>query len=282
MEIHLIANQELSNQQMNHIKDFIYKMKTKSQLFFKLDPDFLDRANTNMQHILVEEKGSIKGYLSLSCYDDEEMEIASVFEEDEFMFEKMVQLAIETAQQQSLKRILFIADQTDIFLIKCLEKLNLASIFSEYRMNFVGELLGALPLGEEHQLALTTATVEDRQLMGMVKETFSNELTDNSLERIQLAKLDNQLIATFRLNEDEESIGIYGFVVDPQWRGKGFGKRVLYMIIQEIKVQSQTQTKKIYLEVECDNQIAFNLYQSIGFKIEATIDYFKLELPKND
>ena len=60
--------------------------------------------------------------------------------------------------------------------------------------------------------------------------------------------------------------------VSPQYQGKGYGKEILNLIIQDLK---STAIEKISIEVDSNNQIAFNLYRKCGFQVETSFGYFR-------
>ena len=78
-----------------------------------------------------------------------------------------------------------------------------------------------------------------------------------------------------RLDEMEQDIGIYGFVVVPDYRGRGYGRQMLEETIRTIRSVSQ---KRITLEVDTTNTNAMGLYLSVGFDVETTYNYYAINL----
>lgn len=62
--------------------------------------------------------------------------------------------------------------------------------------------------------------------------------------------------------------GTLGMGVLPGYRGQGLGKRLLMACIQKAKTKGIT---RIQLQVRADNNAAIKLYESAGFKHEASI-----------
>lgn len=81
-------------------------------------------------------------------------------------------------------------------------------------------------------------------------------------------------VGTLRLHEAQDLIGIYGFGVLPDYRGRGYGRQMLEEAIRIIQARSQ---KKIMLDVETDNTNAIGLYRSCGFEIKTTYDYYAVD-----
>ena len=71
-----------------------------------------------------------------------------------------------------------------------------------------------------------------------------------------------------------EQVGIYAFEVRLGYRGRGYGRQMLEEAIRTIRAETQ---KRIMLDVETDNTDAIGLYQSCGFEIKTTYDYYDLK-----
>ncbi len=82
-------------------------------------------------------------------------------------------------------------------------------------------------------------------------------------------------VGCLRLDESRDAIGIYGFGVRPDYRGRGYGRQMLEETIREVRSHSQ---KQITLEVDTNNNNAFGLYRSVGFTVRTTYDYFDLDI----
>jgi ribosomal protein S18 acetylase RimI-like enzyme len=66
---------------------------------------------------------------------------------------------------------------------------------------------------------------------------------------------------------------VYGFVVDPDYRGQGIGRDALRRVCQELLASG---ARRVGLEVAVDNDRALGLYTSLGFTDVTTEDYFAL------
>lgn len=91
-----------------------------------------------------------------------------------------------------------------------------------------------------------------------------------------LVELDEAAVGTLRLTRQGDDAGVYGFVVDPTWQGRGIGRDVLRRACQQLRAQG---AQRIGLEVAVDNDRALGLYTSIGFTKVTTEDYYALPMP---
>lgn len=60
---------------------------------------------------------------------------------------------------------------------------------------------------------------------------------------------------------DEDGYYINSFCVDCLYRGRGFGTRMLEMVVEKYK--------KVYLDVNIYNHEALKFYQKLGFQIQS-------------
>jgi ribosomal protein S18 acetylase RimI-like enzyme len=88
-----------------------------------------------------------------------------------------------------------------------------------------------------------------------------------------LATLDHEPIGTLNVQNLGGEVYIYGFVVRPDQRGRGYGKEILARAIADIVA---ARPQPVFLEVETENDPAFGLYRSFGFEVTTTYDYYRL------
>jgi ribosomal protein S18 acetylase RimI-like enzyme len=100
-------------------------------------------------------------------------------------------------------------------------------------------------------------------------------LANDPDEEVLVAERDGAVIATMRVIADPGTRGIYGFVVEPELRGKGIGRDLLRRVCaQALEAGCAT----VHLEVSVENDHALGLYTSVGFERQATEDYFAFDL----
>jgi ribosomal protein S18 acetylase RimI-like enzyme len=93
--------------------------------------------------------------------------------------------------------------------------------------------------------------------------------------RTLIVERDGSAVGTLRLTRDEDTGGIYGFVVDPAWQGRGIGRDVLRRVCRQLRDEG---VRRIGLEVAVENDHALGLYTSLGFTQVATEDYYALAI----
>lgn len=96
---------------------------------------------------------------------------------------------------------------------------------------------------------------------------------DDPDPNILLVERDGEPIGTVRLIREEDSAGVYGFVIRPDHQGRGIGRDVLRRLCLKARADG---AKSVTLEVATDNDRALNVYTSLGFTQVTTEDYYTL------
>jgi len=100
-------------------------------------------------------------------------------------------------------------------------------------------------------------------------------LTGWTRERTLVVELRGSAVGTLSLTRDGNDAGVYGFVVDPSWQGRGIGRDALRRACQELRADG---ARRIGLEVTVENNRAVALYTSVGFVPVTTDDYSALPM----
>jgi ribosomal protein S18 acetylase RimI-like enzyme len=158
--------------------------------------------------------------------------------------------------------------------------------FAEHHMELLAGTDWGVALGTGKEVELSRGGEDDVEaiagllvaLHGDTEEQAREGVIDNMRDPSQyffIARAEGMAISTLRIVEIGEKAGIYGFVVAPQFRGRGYGKAVLVETIHRLVGEGQT---RFALEVETDNTAAIALYKLCGFEITTTYEYYKLNL----
>jgi len=107
----------------------------------------------------------------------------------------------------------------------------------------------------------TTLEGEKKWLESTIKSIESKK------EVYLMAFVDNKLAGTSDIVQDSltrEHRGVFGIIVDSQYRGEGVGESLMQLVISEAK-KNLKGLKIIHLECFAPNFIAQNLYKKMGF-----------------
>jgi ribosomal protein S18 acetylase RimI-like enzyme len=133
---------------------------------------------------------------------------------------------------------------------------------------------------EDAAVTVRTATQADAsEVSRLLMATFGTapskalQLQTTERSRTMLAELSGCAVGTLRLTREGGAAGIYGFVVDPAWQGRGIGRDVLRRVCRQLRAEG---AHRIGLEVAIDNDHAMGLYTSLGSTPVTTEDYYAL------
>jgi Acetyltransferases len=181
--------------------------------------------------------------------------------------------------------LLFVTDQVLTDQNKeMLEHLGAFYDFSEYVM-----MIGRRSwLDQTSDNGLTAVKAEYRDLEALTRTSvaiFDDRPEDaRSLEEKTLlsrqresfkALYNGKIIGMGHINYDEKEPGIFGLGIRPEYQQKGFGRRFLSLLLNQLFKRGASQVK---LEVGSKNIHALNLYRNIGFETVSGYDYYRKSL----
>lgn len=107
-------------------------------------------------------------------------------------------------------------------------------------------------------------------------KTYSAMLTEEEWQKefkkvkIFLIKNKNDIVGEVSYEiKDPKHLYINGLVIKPEFQGKGFARKAMEKIMEELKIY-----EKIDLVTHPENKRAIQLYKSLGFKIEKQIENY--------
>ena len=94
------------------------------------------------------------------------------------------------------------------------------------------------------------------------KAMFENEILKNPFSEQFLVKVEGKNAGYLCMWSLFDEAHILDFAIDPQFRRKGLGEKVILNVIERVK---ENKIKKIFLEVRASNEAAKSLYKKVGF-----------------
>jgi ribosomal protein S18 acetylase RimI-like enzyme len=184
--------------------------------------------------------------------------------------------------EQHTLALILICDSRSESGHRFLKSINASLLFAEHGMRLaswqprevgdVSVVLQRAVLADAEQIAAILA--EDA---GMAMQSFlpmiRRSIADGS-RHYYVAKVDSTTIGTVNIDVIDGLPYIYGFVVVPEQRGKGYGRQMLTRLLDLIAAE---HSGPILLEVETENLVALSLYSSLGFEITQTFEYFRVD-----
>ena len=200
-------------------------------------------------------------------------------------FKELLKEAEAELKVYGVRDILFVCEFNPKSAKVDLEGINASYEFTEYSMEYVGSKKDNHDI-EISDIEVLEANKEDlEELVNVSKKSFDESVEEargyitKSLEasnRVQYKALYNgKYIGLAGVYSEREEATIFGLGILPEYRGKGFGKQLLKLILKELE---NKHLEEILIDVDSNNEVAFKLYKQMGFDIEVAFDYFRKEI----
>ena len=233
--------------------------------------------------------GELVGFLTIEGVGDEDAEATGMVHpahRRRGVFGALVEAAKSECRRNATPAIVFYCDRRSQPAKAFLESIGATYQFSEHKMRLDTPGAAEAPATE---LSITRAGPEDAadiaavlaEDMGLQATGFAQHIADNMRRptyTYYIARLGETAVGTANLQILDQRPYIYGFVVRPEYRGRGYGRQILAHMIAGI---SAAQPEPVFLEVEQDNTPALGLYRSFGFEPVATFDYYRVNISES-
>lgn len=281
----LITKQTLINAELADIEQLTDTCNSHENLHMRLSWLRTRPPANEPNDFLYYHAGVLIGYLNISSYGTKEKELIGMVHPDhrrQGIFRALLTAATEECLRRGVQQIILICGHSSQSGLACVEAIGAHHAFSEHEM-----VLGTFQQkrSADERLHIRRAGANDAEVLTSIMATDFSDLEEaqhyiiDFLPRpdqpFYLALLDQEPIGCLRLDETADAVGIYGFVVRPEYRGRGYGRQLLEAVIRTIQAKRQ---RPITLEVETNNTNAIGLYQSCGFEIKTTYDYYELDI----
>ncbi len=247
------------------------------------------RSGNDTFDFLYYEQGLLVGYLGIENHGTKQKEFEGMVHPEyrrRGIATRLLQAAKEESRHSRIEQLILTCKRASASGTAFAKAIGARLDFSEHQM-----VLGTFkerPVFDERVIFRQAVGAEDLEKVASVLATDGDNTIEWARKRVaDHMKQPNQRfylltfggtdlgcdepIGTLRLDGMEQQEGIYGFVVRPEYRGKGYGRQLLQ---EAIHVVHNEGSKEVMLEVDVDNTNALGLYLSCGFEIVTTYDYY--------
>lgn len=274
----------LTEDEMREIAELQILCNQHDTIHLVIPPDELrNRSGREIDDFLYYEQGQLAGYLYVDSWGKKEREITGMVRPElrrQGIFRQLFTAALAEYTAQGAEALLLICEPHSHSGHAFARAVKARHDFSEHAM-----VLGTFTERQQSdpQFLVRPAILSDKQAVisllaadiGEADDADARQLVEevynSSEQKLFIATLAGLPIGTLRLTYQSDAVGIYGFVIQPEYRGKGYGRKCLEQIIHHIKEET---SRSIKLEVDTENKVAFGLYKSCGFEVLTTYDYF--------
>jgi ribosomal protein S18 acetylase RimI-like enzyme len=247
----------------------------------KLEWNILNsRSGNEVKDLLWWEEGRLVGFLGLYAFGGPTVELAGMVHPNfrrRGIGAQLLDQAIELSRERDSHKLLLVAPRTLPAGRFLAESRSGILEHSEHAMDLVGTVAEG---PSDPSLTLRPASTNDLlDMTRILTEAFGDSGHPTDLDSLSDSKLvaerEGRVLATLRVGKSPDEWGIYGFAVEPQYRGIGIGRDLLRRVCRQAFEAGAT---RLHLDVEVNNDRALGLYTSLGFNRTSTEDYFDIPL----
>lgn len=298
----ILKRNDLSDKEYISIKKLEVTCNEKQKTNLKLELDFKGNlrrkvvndsiTNKMMTEFLYYEDDILVGYLGICNFGGASIEISGMVHPEFRMrgiFKKLYLIAKEEWEKSNPQEVLALCDHTSVSGLAFINSNGFEYASSEYKMSLNNKKLDFF---HKYVIKLRLATNEDANEIDKQSSVYfgdpikdvpvdNDDETEVNIQKplIQeednfisyMAEFDGKIIGKIHLSITNNNGFIYGFGVLPDFRGNGFGREILNLAMDILKKKN---VENIFLDVECQNKTALELYESCGFEEISVMDYY--------
>lgn len=271
----------LTQTELMHIKTLQDICGKEEELQLKLNFDMLQNRREDIQEDFFHyEEGKLVGFLGSYGFGNK-VELCGMVHPDyrrRGIFSRLLKKGLTEIKKRDAEVILLNAPAESISAKAFLKHVPCSFAFSEYQMRWqetalmedaaivVRPSVSAEDMEQEVQLEMAGFRFTEEEA-----RQYQKGLMENNNEQRLLIEAEGKVAGKMRVYEADGEAWIYGFVVLPELRGKGIGKKALSKVVQI----EYAKGLAVYLEVEAKNSRALALYENCGFEYCQSQDYYQ-------
>jgi ribosomal protein S18 acetylase RimI-like enzyme len=288
----LVMKQKLTEAEIAEIEHLTTLCNNYENLNMRVEFGMMrNRSGQETNDFLYYEQGAIVGYLGLDDYGTDERELVLMVHPDyrrQGIGRKLLHAAQDESRRGGITRLILVCERFSQAGPALVHALGAKHDYSEYEMTLstfrergvVDERLFFRKAGDndvDMLISILAADFGDEESAQHYVETWLHHPNQHFYVATFGEKPVGyqEPVGVLRLDEMEQSIGVYGFFVLPDYQGRGYGRQMLEEAIRIIRSDSP---KPITIEVDTTNARAMGLYLSVGFDVKTTYDYYAVNV----
>lgn len=198
-------------------------------------------------------------------------------------FGTLLREAIKELCSHSIHSILFVQEPASMDGKYVLDRLGAKYEYSEYLLVYNAQRRPINTSGKIKLLQYSNECIED--IVALNVDIFEEDSADSysmvkkSLEsndiNTYITYLDDEMIGTCNVNFESPDVSIFGLGISPRYQGLGYGREMLNLLLEKLL---EMELNSITLEVNSENNRAYQLYRNIGFDIKTQFDYYRKDI----
>jgi ribosomal protein S18 acetylase RimI-like enzyme len=277
---------KLNEDLTKEIKDLVSKCNNYDGLNGMIEIDTSFSINKEMKTIfMMYDDNKLVSALTLFVPGSKEGEVSAMTISEyrsKGCFTKLVKRAEAELKKYGVNEVLFLCEAKSMHGKAAIAKQKAQYEFTEYLLKY-NHSIDEKVKDYKYHLKLRTATLDDLEsIIKISMAAFGDSyegakglaigMLNADNRQFFLGEIEGELVAMGVAAKEDEGTSIHGLGVLPEHQGKGYGKEMLYSIINKLVEQ---RVENINIEVESQNSNAFQLYKSSGFEVESAWEYYR-------
>jgi mycothiol synthase len=291
----LVKKSLLTTSELAEIEQLVAVVNRHDKLHMRFYPELakLARGTEQINNYLFYQDNRLAGYLSFWSLSVEkrEMLIGTVHPayRRQGIFRALFEEARREYKQQGVRQLIFTCESNARAATACAGALNARYVVAEHAMRLeqfqeryvfddrlTFEEVGSTEI--DKLVAVQARSFDDSEARVLLTVTKLLQDPDQHFFLARWGEADlgcREPVGVMRIHDAEDEVSIHAFGVLPDYRQRGYGRQMLEEAIRSIRARSQ---KPIVLEVDTTNAAAIHLYESCGFRIYTTHNYYVVEV----
>jgi ribosomal protein S18 acetylase RimI-like enzyme len=238
------------------------------------------RSGRQVEDLLWWDGGRLLGFLGIYAFGAPTVELTGMVAPDarrKGIASALLEAALPICSERGYTKTLLVTPRTPTAARDLALRRGAVLDHSEYALQLTGEptdaptdpRVGLRPMTSVDQAAVSSLMMAG---FGWQQPDTDDEDTGEEIKTL-IVELDGAVVGCALLTRDDDTAGVYGFVIHPDHQGRGIGRDVLRRICLRARSEGAA---RVHLEVAVDNDRALGLYTSLGFSPVATEDYYAL------
>lgn len=282
----LLKRNTLTVSEIAEITQLIEQCNRQDNLRMRISRESLaQRSGAEIDDFLYYEQDVLVGYLYVDSWGHKEKEITGMVAPDfrrRGIFRQLFEATLEEYKARGTETLILVCEESSASGHAFARSVKAHHDFSEHDM-VLGQFIERQVF--DKQFEMHQAQPDDKNALVQIlaadigdegdARQLVEELYASPNQQLYLATLAGKPLGTLRLDYGDGTVGIYGFVVHPDYRGRGYGRQMLEYVIRQVYDQGP---REIMLEVDTTNENAIGLYGSCGFHVRTTYDYLNRKI----
>jgi ribosomal protein S18 acetylase RimI-like enzyme len=269
----------LSSKQLHDIKQLQRLCEECDKIQLKLNWDMLNNRQEEKKYFFKYEKEELIAFLGVYGFGNK-VELCGMVKPEnrrQGVFTQLFSDALHVIETRNYHTVLLNAPGSSITAKGFLQSVPCTFNMTEYQMQWSKTDIAdcqdvIVRASDAHDLEIEIQL--DIQCFNFTRDEaveFNHRIRKENKQDSYIIENDNQRVGKIRIDYSTGDAWIYSFAIFPEFQGNGIGRKALAKVVSD----QHNKGYEVFLDVEAENSHALRLYESCGFKLYQSQDYYK-------